>query len=68
MIRNAGDYLCLKVMANVNMDIPEWNNVKPDETLGNGPAQLHICYQTPRKGKERVRGHIFVDDVPATRR
>lgn len=54
--------------ANVNMDIPEWNNVKPDGTLGNGPDQPHIGYQTPGKGKERVRGHIFVDEVPATRR
>jgi len=53
--------------ANVNMDIPEWNNVKPDGTLGAGPFQPHIGYQTPGKGSERIRGHIFVDYVPATR-
>ncbi|MFM2483467.1 polymorphic toxin type 47 domain-containing protein, partial [Celerinatantimonas sp. YJH-8] len=52
--------------ANVNMDIPELNNVKPNGTLGEGPHQPHIGYQTP--GKPRVRGHIFVDNIPATRR
>lgn len=51
------------------MDIPEWNNVKSDGILGDGPFQPHIGYQNAGKGKEnRVRGHIFVDDVPATRR
>ncbi|WP_415839705.1 polymorphic toxin type 47 domain-containing protein [Paenibacillus tarimensis] len=53
--------------ANVNMDIPRWNNVKPDGTLGEGPHQPHIGYQTPGKGTNRTRGHIFVDNVPATR-
>jgi hypothetical protein len=53
--------------ANVKMDIPQWNNVKPDGTLGEGPHQPHIGYQTPGKGANRTRGHIFVDDVPATR-
>ncbi|RAV02633.1 polymorphic toxin type 47 domain-containing protein [Paenibacillus sp. YN15] len=53
--------------ANVNMDIPKWNNVKPDGTLGEGPHQPHIGYQTSGKGANRTRGHIFVDDVPATR-
>ena len=37
--------------ANVNMDIPQWNNVKPDGSLGAGPHQPHIGYQTPGKGK-----------------
>ena len=54
--------------AAVNMDIPEWNNIKSDGTLGEGPSQPHIGYQNAGKGKDRVRGHIFVDDVPATRR
>lgn len=49
------------------MDIPELNNVKPDGTLGEGPHQPHIGYQTPGKGACRIRGHIFVDNVPATR-
>ncbi|MEF2246470.1 S8 family serine peptidase [Paenibacillus sp. IITD108] len=53
--------------ANVNMDIPQWNNVKSDGTLGEGPHQPHIGYQSPGKGTNRTRGHIFVDDVPATR-
>ncbi len=53
--------------ANVNMDIPEWNNVKLDGTLGEGPHQPHIGYQTPGKGNDRVRGHIFVDHVPGSR-
>ncbi|ENA0608834.1 DUF4150 domain-containing protein [Enterobacter bugandensis] len=51
--------------ANVNMDIPAWNNVKSNGALGEGPHSLHIGYQTP--GKPRTRGHIFVDLVPATR-
>lgn len=54
--------------AQVNMDIPQWNNVKPNGSLGEGPHQPHIGYQTPGKGTNRVRGHIFTDDVPATRR
>lgn len=54
--------------ANVNMDIPEWNNVKPNGDLGNGPHQPHIGYQTPGKGADRIRGHIFTDYIPATRR
>ena len=54
--------------ANVNMDIPEWNNVKPGGVLGEGPHQPHIGYQTPGKGAARTRGHIFIDKVPATRR
>ncbi|WAK00978.1 polymorphic toxin type 47 domain-containing protein [Methylobacter sp. YRD-M1] len=52
--------------ANVNMDIPAWNNVKPNGALGEGPHAPHIGYQTP--GKPRTRGHIFIDDIPATRR
>lgn len=54
--------------ASVNMDIPELNNVKSNGTLGEGPHQPHIGYQTPGKGKNRVRGHIFTDYIPATRR
>ncbi|WP_449866995.1 polymorphic toxin type 47 domain-containing protein [Noviherbaspirillum aerium] len=54
--------------ANVNLDIPRWNNLKPDGSLGEGPHQPHIGYQTPGKGSTRVRGHVFVDDVPATGR
>jgi uncharacterized protein RhaS with RHS repeats len=54
--------------ANVNMDIPEWNNVKPNGALGEGTHQPHIGYQTPGKGATRTRGHIFIDNVPATRR
>ncbi|CAM5781911.1 MULTISPECIES: polymorphic toxin type 47 domain-containing protein [Brevibacillus] len=54
--------------ASVTMDIPEWNNVKPNGALGEGPHQPHIGYQTPGKGANRIRGHIFIDDVPATRR
>ncbi|MCM3625691.1 polymorphic toxin type 47 domain-containing protein, partial [Brevibacillus borstelensis] len=30
--------------ASVNMDIPEWNNVKPNGALGEGPHQPHIGY------------------------
>ncbi|MBR9879219.1 MAG: hypothetical protein GYB17_06855 [Gammaproteobacteria bacterium] len=52
--------------ANVNMDIPEWNNVGGNGGLGNGPHAPHIGYQVP--GKPRSRGHIFVDNIPATRR
>lgn len=51
--------------ANVNMDIPAWNNVRVNGALGEGPHSPHIGYQKP--GKPRSRGHIFVDDVPATR-
>ena len=54
--------------ANVNIDIPFLNNIKRDGSLGEGPHQPHIGYQTPGKGNSRVRGHIFVDAVPATRR
>ena len=53
--------------AKVNMDIPKLNNIKPNGSLGEGPHQPHIGYQTPGKGKNRIRGHIFVDNVPATR-
>ncbi len=49
------------------MDIPGYNNVKSNGALGEGPHQPHIGYQTPGKGSSRTRGHIFVDDVPATR-
>jgi hypothetical protein len=54
--------------AKVNMDIPDWNNLKK-EGLGKGPHQPHIGYQGPgkRDGSGSKRGHIFVDDVPATR-
>ncbi|KEQ17556.1 hypothetical protein GZ78_17585 [Endozoicomonas numazuensis] len=54
--------------ASVNVDIPEWNNIRSDGTLGAGPHQPHIGYQTPGRGKERIRGHIFIDNIPATRR
>jgi len=54
--------------ANVNMDIPQWNNVKPNGQLGEGPHAPHIGYQTAGKGSNRIRGHIFVDKIPATRR
>ena len=54
--------------ANVNIDIPRFNNVKSNGQLGEGPHQPHIGYQTPGKGSDRVRGHIFVDYIPATRR
>jgi len=54
--------------ANVNMDIPQWNNVKPNGQLGEGPYAPHIGYQTAGKGSNRIRGHIFVDYIPATRR
>ena len=54
--------------ASVNMDIPQWNNVKNNGMLGEGPHQPHVGYQTPGKGKDRIRGHIFTDDIPATRR
>jgi len=50
--------------AQVNMDIPDWN--LPDG--GMGPVQPHIGYQTPGRGADKVRGHIFVDEIPATRR
>lgn len=53
--------------ANVNMDIPEFNNVT-NGVLGNGPHQPHIGYQNTGKGSNRIRGHIFVDEIPATRR
>jgi RHS repeat-associated protein len=53
--------------AQVNMDIPAWNNVRTDGSLGYGPHQPHIGYQTPGRGEARTRGHIFVDYVPATR-
>jgi hypothetical protein len=54
--------------ASVNMDIPKWNNVKANGSLGEGPHQPHIGYQTSGKGSSRVRGHIFVEDIPATRK
>ncbi|WP_084349739.1 polymorphic toxin type 47 domain-containing protein [Moraxella oblonga] len=53
--------------ANVNIDIPEFNNVT-NGVLGNGPHQPHIGYQNTGKGSNRIRGHIFVDEIPATRR
>ncbi|WP_341665859.1 polymorphic toxin type 47 domain-containing protein [Vibrio sp.] len=53
--------------ANVNIDIPDLNNVKASGELGKGPYQPHIGYQTPGKGRKKVRGHIFVDNIPATR-
>ena len=54
--------------AKVNLDIPAWNGTKAwDGTIiSSGPHQPHIGYQTPGK-MGRIRGHIFVDDVPATR-
>lgn len=51
----------------VNMDIPELNNVKQNGVLGEGPHQPHIGYQNSGKGAERIRGHIFIDIIPATR-
>ena len=53
--------------ANVNIDIPAWNNVKPNGKLGEGPHQPHIGYQTSGKGKNRKRGHIFTDDITISR-
>ncbi|WP_143518141.1 polymorphic toxin type 47 domain-containing protein [Pseudomonas sp. PIC25] len=53
--------------AKVNMDVPKWNNVE-GSNIGNGPHQPHIGYQSSGKGAQRIRGHIFVDIVPATRR
>jgi RHS repeat-associated core domain len=35
--------------ASVNMDIPQWNNVKPNGLLGEGPHAPHIGYQTAGK-------------------
>ncbi|WP_233282093.1 RHS repeat-associated core domain-containing protein [Pseudomonas mangiferae] len=52
--------------ANVNMDIPAWNNKKTNGSMGEGPHAPHIGYQTP--GKPRTRGHVFLDHIPATRR
>ncbi|MGL5891168.1 MAG: polymorphic toxin type 47 domain-containing protein [Bacteroidia bacterium] len=53
--------------SNVNMDIPEWNNLKSNG-IGEGPHQPHIGYQMPGKRKGNIgRGHIFIDEVPATR-
>ncbi|OCA68975.1 hypothetical protein BBI01_17320 [Chryseobacterium artocarpi] len=52
--------------ANVNMDIPKWNNVKSDGSIGMGPHEPHVGYQKPGKGIGR-RGHIFTNDIPATR-
>ena len=50
------------------MDIPAWNNLKKSTgKLGEGPHQLHIGYQTSGRGANRIRGHIFIDNVPATR-
>ncbi|MBN6075090.1 hypothetical protein HYE60_07515, partial [Aggregatibacter actinomycetemcomitans] len=53
--------------AEVNMDIPEWNNINPNGNngLGKGPYALHIGYST--SGKGNYSGHIFVENVPATR-
>lgn len=53
--------------ANVNMDIPEFNNAT-NGVLGNGPHQPHIGYQNAGKDSNRIREHIFVDELPATRR
>ncbi|TBL85656.1 hypothetical protein EYY95_14720, partial [Hafnia alvei] len=52
--------------ASVNIDIPSWNNVKSNGDLGEGPHAPHIGYQTPRK--PRIRGHIFINLISATRR
>lgn len=38
------------ILQNVNMDISEWNNIKPNGTLGESPSQPLIGYQTPGKG------------------
>lgn len=53
--------------ANVNMDMPAFNNVKSTGKLGEGPHQPHIGYQTMGRGPNRIRGHIFIDNIPATR-
>lgn len=47
--------------AQVSIDIPKLGQ--------NGPSQPHIGYQSSGKSSSggRLRGHIFVDDVPATR-
>ncbi|WP_210150197.1 polymorphic toxin type 47 domain-containing protein [Chryseobacterium scophthalmum] len=53
--------------ANVNMDIPAFNNVKEGGRLGEGPHQPHIGYQTPGRKANRIRGHIFIDNIPTSR-
>ncbi|MCX8534710.1 polymorphic toxin type 47 domain-containing protein, partial [Chryseobacterium luquanense] len=53
--------------ASVNMDIPVFNNVKAKGILGEGPHQPHVGYQTSGRKASRIRGHIFIDNVPATR-
>jgi len=44
------------------------SSAKSNGALDEGPHASHIGYQTPGKVESRVRGHIFVDNVPATRR
>ncbi|MBU3661496.1 MAG: hypothetical protein FGM14_16650, partial [Flavobacteriales bacterium] len=60
---------------NVNMDIPDWNNIekiregkKITIEYRSGPHQPHIGYQNQLKRKDKKAGHIFVDDIPSTRR
>jgi hypothetical protein len=53
--------------ASVNMDIPEFNNLKSGGKLGEGPHQPHIGYQTSGRKANRIRGHIFIDNVPSSR-
>ncbi|MDR0237798.1 polymorphic toxin type 47 domain-containing protein [Acinetobacter sp.] len=53
--------------ASVNLDIPQFNNMK-NGVIGNGPASPHIGYQNAGKNSSRIRGHIFLDNIPATRR
>ncbi|MBB4808261.1 hypothetical protein HNP38_003603 [Chryseobacterium defluvii] len=52
--------------AEVNMDIPKFNNVKAEGRLGEGPHQPHVGYKFG-KGSKRIVGHIFIDNIPATR-
>ena len=45
--------------AEVSIDI---GHVKPET-----PDFAHVGYKTPGKGKNKITGHIFVDDVPVNR-
>lgn len=48
----------------INLDIPEVNGrIVNGKIVSEGPLQPHIGY----RGKGGNRGHIFVDEVPATR-
>jgi len=51
--------------ANVNLDIPKFNNIDDYGNLKEGPFEPHIGYRTQKGSK--INGHIFVDGIPATR-